>query len=186
MDDSGIIDLFFARSEQAIQEVRNKYGPYCSSVAIRILDSASDSEECVADTWMKAWETIPPARPENLQAYLGKITRNHALQRLRAANAKKRGGSSIDLALSELDDCVSDGDTPEDNLIRRQLSESINRFLKTLPAEKRVVFVLRYWYMYSIKEIASQTGMRESTVSSVLFRLRKKLKTHLEQEDISI
>ena len=186
MDDAEILALYFARSEQAIRETQAKYGWYCSSIAYRILSSLEDSQECVSDTWLKAWDTIPPAKPENLQAYLGKITRNNALHRLRAANTKKRGRDTASIALSELDECVSDGSTPEDDMIRKQLAESVNRFLGTLPREKRVVFVLRYWYMYSTKEIAGKMGMRENTVSSILFRLRKQLKTHLEQEGVAL
>ena len=186
MDDNDIIALYFTRSEQAIMETQTKYGWFCTSVAYRILASIEDSQECVSDTWLKAWDTIPPAKPKSLQAYLGKITRNNALHRLRAASTKKRGGNAVDLALSELDDCVSDGSTPEDALIRKQLSESVNRFLSALPRDKRVVFVMRYWYMYSTKEIAHKMGMRENTVSSILFRLRKQLKTHLEQEGVAL
>ena len=184
MEDEEILALYFARSERAIAETETKYGWYCKGVAYRILASFDDTQECVNDTWLKAWNAIPPAKPENLQAFLGKITRNGALHRLRASKARKRGGTSVSLALSELGECVSDGETPETAFLRRELSESLNRFLGKLSKEKRVIFVLRYWYLYSIKEIAQKMGMRENTVSSTLFRLRKQLKIHLEQEGV--
>ena len=184
MGDDEILDLYFKRSEQAIDATQEKYNWYCTSIAYRILASIEDSQETVNDTWLRAWELIPPARPGNLQAFLGKITRNIALNRLRHETAQKRGGSAYILALSELEDCVTNGTTPEDALLRQQTVAAINRFLKGLPKERRVVFVLRYWYLYSTKEIAFKMGLRENTVSSMLFRLRKQLKTHLEQEGI--
>ena len=184
MDDSEIIRLFFDRSEQAIALTREKYGPYCAAIAYRILSSIEDTEECVSDTWQRAWDSIPPARPTDLRSYLGRITRNLALSRLREARAAKRGGTGVQLALEELGECVSAGDTPEDEILRRQLTEAVNRFLQTLTPEKRAVFVLRYWYLYSGAEIARKTGIRETTVRTMLFRLRKQLKTHLEKEEI--
>ena len=184
MDDSEIIRLYFARSERAIRESRDKYGPYCAAIAYRILASIEDTEECVSDTWHRAWEAIPPASPADLRAYLGKTTRNLALSRLRERGAAKRGGTSVQLALDELGECVPAGESPEDELLRRQLAESVNRYLETLPQEKRAIFVLRYWYLCSGAEIAKKTGIRETTVRTVLFRLRKQLKTHLEKEDV--
>ena len=182
MDDSEIIRQYEARSEQAIRETQQKYGRYCAAIAGRILPSDEDCEECVSDVWQRAWNAIPPAKPRNLQAYLGRITRNLALERLRSAKTQKRGG--VVLALSELNECVPGGETAEDAVLRRQLSEAVNRFLAGLPAQKRAVFVLRYWYLYSAAEIARRTGIRESTVRTILFRLRQQLKTHLEKEDI--
>ncbi len=184
MDDSEIIRLFFDRSEQAIRETQAKYGAYCTAIVYRILSSVEDSEECVSDVWQRAWESIPPARPGDLRLYLGKIARNQALSRLRAAKTVKRGGTSVVLALDELGECVSAGDTPEDAMLRRQLSEAVNRFLEKLPQEKRAVFVLRYWYLYTSAEIARRTGIRENTVRAMLFRLRKQLKSHLEKEEV--
>jgi len=184
MNDNEIVDLYFERSEQAIDATQEKYGWFCTSIAYRILASIEDSQEAVNDTWLQAWNAIPPTKPKNLQAFLGKITRDIAIGRLRMKSRKKRGGNTIVLALSELEDCVTNGTTPEDALICQQIVEAINSFLKTLPREKRVAFVLRYWYLYSAKEIALKMGLRENTVNSILFRLRKQLKTHLEQEGI--
>lgn len=184
MNDNEIVDLYFERSEQAIDATQEKYSWYCTSIAYRILASIEDSQESVNDTWLQAWNSIPPKKPKNLQAFLGKITRNIALNRVRAESRQKRGGDTVTFALSELEDCVTNGTTPEDALIHQQTVEAINGFLKTLPQEKRVAFVLRYWYLYSAKEIALKMGLRENTVNSILFRLRKQLKTHLEQEGI--
>ncbi len=184
MDDREILRLYYERSEQAIGQTREKYGAYCAAIAYRILSSIEDSEECVSDAWQQAWGSIPPAQPDDLRAYLGKITRNLALSRLRASRAAKRGGTCVRLALDELKECVSAGDTPEDALIKKQLAESVSRFLAGLPQEKRAVFVLRYWYLYTGAEIARRTGIRETTVRTMLFRLRKQLKTHLEKEEV--
>ena len=184
MDDESILALFFARSERAISEAKDKYGRACASVAYRILSSREDSEECVSEALLCAWNAIPPERPAHLRAYLEKITRNRAIMRLRSRQAQKRGGGAYDLALSELRDCVTDGDTPEDALLKRQIGESVSRFLHGQPEEKRVAFVLRYWYFCSTGEIATRLGLREGTVRSMLFRLRKQLKAHLEQEGI--
>ena len=184
MDDSEIIRLYYDRSEQAIAQTREKYGAYCSAIAYRILSSIEDSEECVSDVWQRAWESIPPAKPQNLRVYLSAIARNQALTRLREAGAHKRGGTSVTLALDELSECVSAGDTPEDEMLRRQVSEAVNRFLEGISQEKRAVFVLRYWYLYSGAEIAQKTGIRESTVRTTLFRLRRQLKSHLEKEEV--
>ena len=184
MDDESIISLFFERSEQAISEVKDKYGWACTSIAYRILSSIEDSEECVSDALLCAWNTIPPERPAYLKAYLEKITRNQAIMRKRSMQAEKRGGGAYDLALSELRNCITDGTTPEDVLLQRQIGEAISRFLHSQPKEKRVIFVLRYWYLYSSREIAARMGLREGTVRSTLFRLRKQLKTHLEQEGV--
>ena len=184
MDDSEIIRLFFDRSEQAIGETRAKYGPCCTAIAYRILSSFEDTEECVSDTWQRAWASIPPARPASLGAYLAKITRNLALTRLRETRTAKRGGTSVILALEELGECVPAGESPEDAMLKSQISEAVNRFLAGLTPEKRTVFLLRYWYFYTSAEIAKKTGVRETTVRTMLFRLRKQLKAHLEREDV--
>ena len=184
MDDQQIISLYNQRSEQAIVASQMKYGVYCQSIAYNILRQAEDSEECVNDTWLYTWNAIPPEQPNNLKAYLGKITRNLALTRYRDQHSLKRGGGNVDLALSELQDCIAGAPTPEEHLLDGMLEDSINRFLDKLPKEKRVVFVLRYHYLYTTREISETVGIRESTVKSMLFRLRKQLKTHLRQEGI--
>lgn len=185
MDDRELVSLYLARSEEAIRQTQLRYGSFCAAIAYRILGSIDDAEECANDTLLRAWDSIPPAQPENLGAYLGKITRNLALMRKRAAQRQKRGGGNVELALSELGEIVG-GHSPETELAKKELCESIDRFLATLPQEKRVIFVLRYWYLYSTAEIARKIGCREGSVSSILSRLRKQLKTHLEQEGFQL
>lgn len=186
MDDNEILALYFARDEQAIVATQLKYGTYCMSIAQRILNQQQDSEECVSDTWLRTWNAIPPAAPEHLRPFVGKITRNLALNRLRTESAQRRGGGNVMLALDELRDCLSDQPTPEDALEEKLISDAVNRFLTELPPEKRVAFVLRYWYFYSIPEISEKMNLRESKLKSMLFRLRKELKAHLEQEGIAL
>lgn len=186
MDDEQIISLYFQRDQQAIEESRNKYGPYCAAVARRILPCPEDAEECVNDALLNAWGSIPPQRPRVLSAFLGTITRNLALDRLRQETAKKRGGGQVPLVLSELEDAVPDPAAVEDAVDARLLSDSINRFLHTLPEKERKAFVRRYWYVCPVKEVAAQGGMSESAAASLLRRLRKELKQHLEKEGITI
>lgn len=184
MEDSKIIELYFERAEMAISATDAKYGTYCMSIAYRILNQQEDSEECVSDTWLRAWDSIPPTKPNCLRTFLGKITRNLALNRLRDQKACKRGGETKLEPLDELRECVSDGCLVEHVVEQRLLTDSINRFLAELGQEKRVAFVLRYWYMYSTGEIAEKMQLSESKIRTMLFRLRKQLKTHLEQEGL--
>lgn len=186
MEDQEIVRLFFARSEEAIVQTREKYGSFCWQTAYQILRSREDSEECVSDTWLRAWNAIPPNRPAYLKAYLGRITRNLALDRWRARSAKVRGGGEVPLGLEELADCVSQDGNPLSELEARRLVQSINVFLYGLPEEKRRIFLLRYWYLESLAQIASQTGLREAKIKKDLYQLRRKLKIHLEQEDFTI
>ncbi len=184
MDDDKIIELYMDRSEQAISETSKKYGRYCHSIAYGILQSDADSEECVNDTYLRTWNSIPPKRPNHLQTFLGKITRNLSLNRLEMRSAEKRGEGQTVLILDELAECIpAEGDATravEDMVIRNVL----NRFLEDLPAETRRIFVRRYWYMSSVKEIAEEYGLSQSKVTVTLFRTRGKLKTALEKEGI--
>lgn len=184
MEDYKIIDLFWARNEDAISEATQKYGSYCKSIAQRILESPESSEECVNDTWLNAWNAIPPARPTALRIFLGKITRNLALNRARSLNASKRGGGQGVLALDELLDCVPSPSSPEEMLEDAEITASINRWLETLTQEKRVAFIRRYWYCDSSSDIALFMGWSVSKTSSLLQRLRLSLKKHLETEGI--
>lgn len=186
MEDKQIIDLFWQRSENAIAAATEKYGPYCNKIAENILDSKEDAEECVNDTWLLAWKNIPPDRPVRLAAYLGKITRNLSLNRVKYHAAKKRGFGKTELVLSELEDCIPAARNVEQEIDERFLTETIERYLRTLPAEKRHIFIRRYWYMTSIKEIAKTYGMSESKTASLLFRMRKELKVYLEKEGIYV
>ncbi len=186
MDDRQIIELFNERSEAAISETADKYGKYCHYIAYNILYNEQDSEECVNDTWLRAWNTIPPQQPNKLSAYLGKITRNLALDRYKFYNREKRGKGQIPLVLEELSKCTSAGNSTEQEVEVRQLAEALNTFLRSLPSEKRRILVRRYWYLSPVKEIAGDFNMSESSVKTILHRSRIKLKHFLEKEGIVI
>ena len=183
MEDERIIDLYFARNESAIAETANEYGGYCRSIAMNILQNLQDSEECVNDTYISAWNTIPPKKPNRLKTYLGKIVRNHALKKLEKRGALKRGGSTTAAALEELGECIP---TTENAFEENEISELLNTFLNSLSTDARNVFVLRYWYMYSGKEIAKHLKTTENKINVSLFRTRQKLKSFLEREEITI
>lgn len=184
MTDTQIIDLYWARSEDAITATAEAYGGYCTSIAWNILRSHEDTEECVSDTWHRAWCSMPPERPNPLRVWLGKITRNLALDRWRADRADKRGGGQMEVLLSELEDCLPAGDGPERQAEDQEIREAIAAWLKTLPYAPRVIFVRRYWYGDGIPEIAKALGMGKGAVKSALFRARGGLKTWLEKEGI--
>ena len=184
MEDVQIVDLYFARCEQAISETAQKYGKYLFSIAYNILSSNRDSEEAVNDTYMGAWRSIPPHRPDRLSTYLGKITRRVSLEKWKAAHTQKRGGGEPLLALEELGECISGGDTPERTMERKELTQYLNVFIKSLPETEQRVFVCRYWYLYPVKTIARDFGFSESKVKSMLSRIRGKLKIHLEKEGV--
>lgn len=186
MDDYKIIELYWARSEKAISETANKYGRYCHYIAFNILRNDADAEECVNDTWLKTWNAIPPKRPNRLQTFLGKITRNLSLNMYEKQNAEKRGGGQIPAILDELEECIPDNRNPESITDDIALKNLLNQFLKSLSPNMRKVFVLRYWYMCSVKEIAESCNMGESDVSVTLFRAREKLKKLLKEEDIQL
>ena len=185
MHDNAIIELFFSRSEQALRECSEKYSAYMGAVAVNILGDMGDADECVNDALYRAWNAIPPARPENLATYLGRITRNLAINRFKQKNAVKRGGQA-ESALSELDECLPSSSNTEEFTDEAELRDSINRFLSRLRPDTRRVFVRRYWYLSPIKDIAREYRMTESRVKSTLFRTRRDLKKHLEKEGIII
>ena len=182
MEDQKIIELFFDRSENAILETEIKYGNYISKIAYNILFDSEDCKECVNDTYMKAWNNIPPQKPKVLSSFLAKITRSLAIDIFRKKNAEKRKNSEFALSLSELDECIPDKFSPENIFEQKELSESINCFLSSLSKENRDIFVCRYFYSDSIKDISSFFGTSESKIKSSLFRSRKMLKEHLEKE----
>ena len=182
MNDQAIIDLYWARDEQAVQETEQKYGGYCRSIAWNILRDRRDTEECVNDTWMQTWTSLPPQRPQVLPAYLGTITRNLSLNRIRSAGAKKRAASRLELSYEELQESVPDGCTVEREVDTRELGRSLDRFLRKLPEKDRCIFLRRYWYMDSCNQIARRYRMSEGAVKSNLHRTRKKLRDYLEQE----
>ena len=175
MRDSEIIELFFARDERALKETDKAYGKYCQSIAMQILGNPLDSEECVNDTWLKAWQNIPPLRPNPLKIFLGKITRNLAISRYRADHRKKR--AHIEIALSELEDCVP---MPEESTAELRLL--LDSFLGTLEDTERRLFVGRYWYAYTPETLARAYGMTRNAVNLRIMRTREKLKNYLEKE----
>ncbi len=184
MEDSKILELYFARREQAVEETASKYGKYCFSIANNILSNREDAQECVNDTYMDAWNSIPPHRPTSLALFLGKITRRISIDRWRRENARKRGGGEMALALEELYQCVPDGTDVEGEYEKRELSRAINRFVKGLPGPEQRVFLCRYWYLDPIKDISRRFHYSESKVKSMLLRTRGKLKTHLSEEGL--
>lgn len=184
MKDSEIIELYWERNEAAITATAEKYGSYCHAISYNILHSNEDAEECVNDTWLRAWKSLPPQRPDRLATYLGKITRNLSFDRFRQYNAEKRGNGQAGLVLSELEDCVPAEADVEQSFDEILLAESINQFLYAQPERKRNIFIRRYWYLYPIRDIAKTYGMSESKTASLLFRMRNELKTHLEKEGI--
>ena len=184
MEDSKIIDLFWTRSENAILETGNKYGKYCYSIAYNILANNEDAEECVSDTYMAAWKSIPPHRPSVLAAFLGKITRRLSIDRWRSNTRDKRGGGEVTLALDELEYCVFDPHDIDKAIERKQFVRVLNRFLDSLTVTDRKIFLCRYWYMDSVSAIAGYLGFSQSKITSILFRTRKKLRAVLEQEDL--
>ncbi len=184
MKDIDIIKLYFDRSEKAIAETDKKYGSYCNLIADNILCNKQDSEECVNDTYLRAWNSIPPKEPQNLRTYLGKITRGLAINRYKRCSAEKRGGSSAELILSEIEGCIPSGINVEDTLDEKLLIKAIEDFLRRQSTEKRNIFLRRYWYCSSISDIAKDFSMSESKVTSLLYRQRLKLKEYLESEEM--
>ena len=186
MEDAQIVDLYWARSETAISETAEKYGRYCHAIAFNILHNDADSEEIVNDTYMKAWNAMPDARPRRLGAFLGRITRNLSLNRLEQLGADKRGAGQVPLALEELEDCIPAAGSAEQIIDDLALTDVLNRFLSSLPAEKRLIFLRRYWYLSPVAEIAEDLSLSESKVKMSLLRSRKELKLFLEKEGVDL
>lgn len=182
MKDNEIIGLYWERNEAAITASADKYGDYCHSISYNILHNNEDAEECVNDTWLGAWKSMPPQRPERLSTYLGKITRNLSINRFKKYTAEKRGLGQTVLVLSELEDCIQDQANVEQMIDEQILVKAINDFLYAQPEQKRNIFIRRYWHLFSIKDIAVAYGMSESKVASLLFRMRNDLKTYLSDE----
>ena len=186
MEDNAIVALYWERSEEAIRESALKYGGYCSVVARNILGSREDAEECVNDTWMRAWNAIPPDRPRALAAYFASITRRLALDRWRRGRSAKAGGGRAAICLDELEECVGSNDPGEEAVARIALKSALDRFLAGLKPEAREIFMRRYWAFSSEREIARDRGMSVEAVRMSLSRTRKLLKETLEKEEIGI
>ncbi len=181
MTDSQIIDLYWQRSETAISETHAAYGPYCPTLAFRILFNREDAEEVVTDTYLKLWGIIPPQRPDPLRGILGRITRQLSINRLEHDTAKKRGGE-YPLILGELETCA--GNSPADPTEQLALKEALETFLKALPPVSRRIFLLRYWHFYSLEEIGTALDLGQSRVKMQLLRTRQKLRGYLQQEGL--
>lgn len=182
MDDGRIIELYFSRDESAIAETDRKYGAYCFTVAYNILADRGDSEECVNDTWLRTWESIPPKRPQVLKLFLLKITRNISLDRCKARMAKKRGGGETELAIEELSECVSGNADVFGEVMEKRISKLVREFVHGLPELDRAIFVRRYFFVESVKAVAERYGLSEGAVMTRLSRIRKKLRDLLDKE----
>lgn len=186
MEDRRIIALFWQRSEEAITAAERKYGGYCRAIACNILRDREDSEECVSDTWLTAWNTMPPQRPDILRAFLGRIARNLAFDRYRSSHAAKRGGGEMALVLDELAECVSGGESVQEVLDRELLVQAVNDFLTSLPSKKRTIFLRRYWYADPVSAIASDLHMTPGSISAVLHRLRGEMRYYLTERGFDL
>ena len=186
MTDEEIVALYWARSESAIAETDRQYGRYCRYIAASVLQNDADAEEIVNDTYFKAWNCIPPERPNPLRAFLGRITRQLSLNRLEHDNAEKRGGGHYAQSLEELEGCLPSGADQDSIPDRAALADCLDRFLRSLTDEDRRLFLRRYWYMIPVSDRAREMKCGESRVKSRLMRLREKLRAHLEKEDYTV
>ncbi|MBR3963026.1 MAG: sigma-70 family RNA polymerase sigma factor [Oscillospiraceae bacterium] len=184
MEDEKIIELYFERNESAISETAEKYGNYLYKIAFNILSDNEDSEESVNDTYMSAWNAIPPEKPNIFSAFLSKITRYISLNRYRSKKMEKRGGGEIDVAFEEIEECVPDKSNIYDEIEAKELAKMISDYLKKLPETERKIFVCRYYYLDSLSDISKQFGFSQSKVASMLHRTRKKILSHLEKEGV--
>ena len=186
MEDSEIVQLYWDRNEAALTETAAKYGGYCTVIAQNILHNAEDAEECVNDTYLNAWNTMPPHKPQTLSTFLGKLVRNLSFNRFKRLHSEKRGGFEQAAILEELGEIISDHESVEDSVFRKEVLNEINAFLAALPAEKRYLFIRRYWYSDSVAEIAKHCRRSENAVSVDLNRLRKKLRNDLEKRGYAL
>lgn len=182
MTDNEILSLYLSRKEAAITATRDTYGSYCAAVARNILDNPQDVEEILSDTWLRAWNTIPPQNPGNLKLYLARITRNLSFDRFRSQTREKRGSGEMTLALEELSECIPAHDNPEAVVSAKELESAINTFLHTLPQRDRSIFLLRYFYVEPMDAIARRYGIRPGLVRTILSRTRKRLNAYLIKE----
>lgn len=185
MEDSQIIDLYWQRSENAIAETSAKYGKLLRKIALNIVGNFSDAEECENDTYVATWNAIPPTRPNILSAFLGKIARNIALNRYEYNKAQKRN-NEFDLVLSELEECIASKSTVEESVEEGLVASMLDEFLEGLKKETRVIFVRRYWYSDSVKDIAKRMQISESKVKTVLFRTRNQLQDYLAERGVFV
>ena len=185
MEDAQIIDMYWLRDEYAIQATDDKYGAFCHRIAMNILHSFQDSEECVSDAYGRCWDTMPPQRPGSLRAYVGAIIRNLSISRYRASRAQKRFGGA-EVLLSELADCVPATESVQRTVEAGELAELIDRWLRGLEREERALFIRRYWNGDSVKLLAGELGLRPNALTKRLLRLRESLRRELEREGICV
>ncbi len=186
MSDDRIVELFWQRSENAVEETKKQYGSFLYYISFGILKNKEDAEEIVNDTYLNAWNSIPPQKPHSLKAFLSKIVRNLSLNRIRDNSSQKRGGGEYETSLEELKECVSGKDNVENNIDYIFLTKIINEFLRELPNEPRRIFIKRYWYLLSVYDISNEMNQSESKVKSILMRTRKKLAEKLKEEGFDI
>lgn len=186
MEDAQIVALYWQRNERAIDETKAKYSSYCLSIAYNILGSVDDAQECENDTYLAAWNAMPPHSPGLLSTFLGKLTRRISLDRRKVNTAQKRGGGNITLSLDELAGCIPDKHTFHDTLQARELAQILSRFLHALPAQQRYFFVRRYWYCDTVAQIAKHCACSESKVKMSLLRTRQKLLEYLKKEGVFV
>lgn len=186
MDDSRIVELYWRRSGDAIAETSRKYGGYCYAIVYNLLSSARDAEECVNDTWLRAWNAMPPQRPGVLSAFFGKLTRNLSLDRRRRLKAAKRGGNQVEVALHELEDCLPDRRRPDEELEAGETAALISAFLRRQSELDRVLFVRRYFHLEPLSDLAERFGLTVGQVKSRLHRTRQKLRAELEREGVAV
>lgn len=182
MTDHQIVELYFQRSERALKETAAQYGQFFYRISYNILSNHEDAEECVSDTYLAAWQTIPPTRPQRLGVFLSKITRRLSIDRWRRNTAAKRGGSQLTLAIEELDFCLASQEDVEEHYLQKELTGMLQSFLSGLPETERNVFLCRYWYMDSIRDIATEFGFTQGKVKTMLMRTRNKLRVYLEKK----
>lgn len=183
MEDAVIIDLYIQRNQRAIAESSAKYGAYCGAVAGNILGSPQDTEEVLNDTWLAAWNDIPPSQPQCLRAYLGRLTRNLAISRYRFFRARKRY-AGMEQLLSELEDCIPAPERVEERLEQAELAQALRDWVDSLEPQQRQLFVRRYWHGVSVKQLAREAGLSQNNMAQKLLRLRRALRTRLEQEGV--
>lgn len=182
MEDGQIVSLYWQRSESAITATQQKYGSYLLTIARNILSDPEDSEESVNDTYLAAWNSMPPHKPQVLRTYLGKLTRRISIDCFRRRNREKRQASEYALSLSELEECLAGGTMPEEMLEEQALADAISRYLRTLPERARNSFIGRYYFLDSLGEVARYCGMSESAAKSLLLRTRRGLREFLQKE----
>ncbi len=185
LSDEAIVALYFARDEAAIGHTADKYGRYCYAIAHRILHSTEDAEECVNDTYLRTWDTIPPSRPTYLSLFLAKIVRNLSLDRYKAGRTRKRGGGELPLLLGELGECIAAGEDVQKQMEEKELARFIGAYLQTVPERDRRLFVRRYFYAMSVSEAAEAEHLTENHASKILSRMRERIRDRLREEGLT-